>query len=155
MAGETSPEAGLVYDFVASEVLQDHRLKAKELLMASSAVALDSLKIEGVEGKRQEKEFESLRNSISFVSYYLGKIFGRSTTEMKERFGSSRPISGVFLSEMIDEIKGLSPARVEYIEESFKPILTKLDEHFRNILNNKVTINEKSSIMDDYSEELD
>ncbi len=154
-ANSASPEVDLVYDYIASEVLQTHRLKAKELLIASSAVALDTLNIEGAESGRQEEILKSMRGSVSYISYYLGKIFGRSSSEMKERFGSTRPISKEFLTEMVGEIKELSPSRVEYVERYFKPLLTKLDEHFRNLLNNKVIVYEKSSIMDEYSEELD
>lgn len=153
--GETDIEADLIHDYVANEILQSRRLKTRELAMISVATALDVLEIKDAEGEKAEKSLEAMRQSVSFISYYLGKIFGYTKEELKDRFGSSRPLSKDFLDEIATEVQNLSDSREAYLEKSFKPYLTKLDEHLRNIMNVRATMDGQSSIMDQTSEEFD
>ena len=148
-------ETDLLYDHIASEVLQTRRLPAKELMEASTAISMDVLKVKDGEDEKSEEDLKKMRGSIKYIGYYLGKIFGRSSEEMKERFGSTRPLKTEFYEEMIKEISAMGKSREDYFEKNYKPYLTKIDWHLHNLLKAMAVNKETTSIMDDALEELD
>ena len=140
--GSMNVETDLIHDFVANEILQSRRLKARELAMTASAIALQTLDIKDADDNVAKQTLKDMRRSVKYMGYYLGMIFDRKKTEMKERFGSTMPLSAEFFEEIANESKNLSEARAEYLEEHYRPILTKLDEHLHNLLYDKKAMSE-------------
>lgn len=132
----SSLEDDLLYDFIAREVLQSRRLEAKDLLTVSTALTLDFLESDDAKealSSDDKKERDDIRRTISWLAYYTGKILGYSAEELKGRFGSTRPISKEFFDEAAEVIGNLSEERAAYLDESFRPILTKMDEHIHDL----------------------
>lgn len=152
-----SLEDDLLHDYIAREIVQSRRLKAKDLLTTSTALALDFLESDNTEeayDDDEKKEHNEARRTVSWLAYYTGIIFGYNSKELKSRFGSTRPISKDFFNEVAELIKNLSEERAAYLDKSFQPLLTKTDEHLRNLQNHLAVVSsEQSDSL--FSEDLD
>ena len=150
-------EDDLIHDFIAREIIQSRRLEAKDLLTTSTALALDFLESSDIKeaySGDEKKEYNDTRRTVSWLAYYTGIILGYSTQELKDRFGSTRPIAKEFFDKAAEAIKNLSEKRSAYLDESFKPLLTKMDEHLHDLQDRMAAASsEQSDSL--FSEDLD
>ena len=151
-----SIEGDLVYDYIATEILQTRRLSSKDLLIASSAVALDILDRtkpeDGDDGMK--KEYDSARRSASYIAYYAAQILGYRSAELKERFNSTRPLDQEFFKEVAGTMTNMSEERASYIDEHHKQFLTKMDEHLHDALDHLAVLSSEQ-VSPLFSDELD
>lgn len=135
-------ECDLTYDYIANEILQNRRLKSKDLLMASSAIALEVLDMDPPEDKEKRESYNSAKKTCSWIGYYAAEALGYRKSELKERYGNTRPTDQKFFEEIASTSEQLTEERAEYLDKYFKQTFTKMDEHLHEILNRLVEINE-------------
>ena len=151
-SGPIDTEQDLLFDFVADEILQSRRMRSKEMLMYASSLAIEAL--DGIEEPKDEYEkvdYKNMRTAISYLGYYSAKILGFREKELRERYGSNRPIKKEFFEEVAAVSKSLTDQRSDYLNNLYKGPLTKMDEHlFNALLSIEALNNEKQSASDEW-----
>ena len=137
-------ECDLTYDYIANEILQNRRLKSRDLLMASSAIALEVLDMDPPEDKEKRESYNSAKKTCSWIGYYAAEALGYRKSELKERYGNTRPTDRNFFEEIASTSEQLTEERAAYLDKYFKKTFTKMDEHIHEVLNRLVEINEEN-----------
>lgn len=149
-SGPIDIEQDLLFDFIADEVLQSRRLRSKEMLIYASSLAIRALNdIKKPEDEYKKVDYDNMRTAISFLGYYSARILGFREKEVRERYGSNRPIKKEFFEEIAAASKSMTEQRADYLNDLYKGPLTKMDEHVFNVLLNIEALNSKNQFIND------
>ncbi|MBO7657111.1 hypothetical protein J6S55_00460 [Candidatus Saccharibacteria bacterium] len=130
IARNEDTESDLLREYVAKEILPNRRPTPKSELLLFSALGADfadkaNEEIEAVMSKEKAKE---LHDNLSWASYYAAKILGMNSDELKEEYGSTRPVSKEFFEEVLKRSEALTEQQEKWMKKNVAPYLTKLDD---------------------------
>ena len=148
-------EQDLVREYVAGEILQSRRLKVREMLMASASLCLDVIDLDkpSSDDSLEKLEYDEARTAASHIAYYSSKILNIDSKELRDRFGSNRPIRKELFEEILQSASQMPEGRAKYLDKEFNQILTKMDEHIHDIIERLSALASGESPL--FSEELD
>lgn len=122
-------ETDLLRQKVAKDILPNHRLNTKNLLLVSAAAGMRYAE-EGIPENVPDEERTKFRRHMEEISKYLRKIFMLTPEETKREFGHKAPASSKkFFEEIAARVEAMTEMQEKNISSGQGPYLTKLDEN--------------------------
>lgn len=124
-------EMDLTREYVAREVLPNRRPGLKNTLALVASVGLEYLESgwNAAEEVLGTKQADDLQRSLAYASYYSARIMGMSSEELREEYGTSRPVKKEFYEELLKRSENMTEQEEKYLAIDEAPYATKLDSH--------------------------
>lgn len=135
--------------YIEEKILPTRRLGFKNMILASAAFLPEVKEViekpkkpdqanseeEMIEFGKKQEEYLALRREFGWITYYMAQLLDYGQGEMKERFGTTRPVdkADAFLKEAMNIVSNMPKDRADYREKSMSGVITKLDEHLHKL----------------------